>query len=341
MIEGHGDDLYTYGRSIEGNFSSNLTNWIDATPLYTYLRGQLSKLISVYPEPRPFTLESRLAALLHLLPDNVCVTNGATEAIYLIAQAFAGVKSAVFQPTFSEYADACRIYGHRVFSFYQWSVCERLPEDVRMVWLCNPNNPTGVVMEKEALASIIERHPQVIFVIDQSYECFTRKPLFSAREASEFPNVFLLHSLTKRYGMPGLRLGYLTGASPLITHLRTRCMPWSVNGVASEAGLFLVEHPDSVPFDLSECLAEKERFVSLLRNTGGVEVWESDTHFFLARLRAGRSSALKDYLVREHGFLIRDASNFEGLNDSFFRLSTQRPLDNERLVRAIVTWLES
>ena len=340
MIEGHGDDLYTYDRPIECNFSSNLTNWIDPTPLAAHLSGRVGEVLSRYPEPRPFTLESRLARLLRLAPDNVCVTNGATEAIYLAAQAFAGAKSAVLQPTFSEYADACRICGHRVVSLYQWPAHGRLPEDVRMVWLCNPNNPTGTVVEKDALAALVERHPHVVFVIDQSYENFTLRPFFSAREASDYPNVLLLHSLTKRYAMPGLRLGYLTGPAPLMEHLRTHRMPWSVNAVALEAGLFLTAHPGAVPFDLEGCLREKERFASLLRATGGVEVWESDTHFFLARLRTGRSSALKDYLARRHGLLIRDASNFEGLNDAFFRLSTQRAADNERLVAALGEWLE-
>lgn len=340
MIEGHGDDLYKYTRPIRINFSSNLTGWIDPAPLCMFLRERVGKVLSVYPEPQPFTLERRLAERLHLSPDNVCVTSGATEAIYLLAQSFAGGRSVVVQPTFSEYADACRMHGHRVSALYQWPAHGRLPEDWRMVWLCNPNNPTGQVMEKSALSALIEQNPHAIFIIDQSYENFTLRPLFSAREASEMPNVLLIHSLTKRYGMPGLRLGYLTGADSLVAHLRTHRMPWSVNGLALEAGLYLTAHPEAIPFDLSGCLAEKERLVAKLRALAGVEVWDSDTHFFLARLRMGRSSALKDYLAREHGILIRDASNFEGLNDAFFRLSTQCPADNDCLVEAIGKWME-
>ncbi len=341
MIEGHGDDLYKYKYPIRINFSSNLTDWIDATPLRLFLRERVGEVLSVYPEPRPFTLESRIASHLHLLPDNVCVTNGATEAIYLIAQTFTGIRSAVLQPTFSEYADAARMYGHRVVSLYQWPAHGRLPEDLQMLWLCNPNNPTGQVQDKEALALLVENNPQVLFVIDQSYEDFTFKPLFSACEAAKYPNVLLLHSLTKRYAMPGLRLGFLTGPAPLVAHLRTHRMPWSVNGVALEAGLFLTEHPNVIPFDLSGCLKEKERLVSRLCAMGVFEVWDSDTHFFLVRLRMGHSSALKDYLASEHGILIRDASNFEGLNEAFFRLSAQRKEDNDHLLEAMAQWLES
>ena len=340
MIEGHGDDLYKYHRPIIANFSSNLTNWIDPAPLKDYLRQHVDETVSAYPEPQPYTLEARLAEAWGIRPDQVCATNGATEAIYLIAQSYAGGRSAVLQPTFSEYADACRIHGHRVTSLFQWPEHDRLPEDLRMLWLCNPNNPTGQVTDKSRLIHLAESNPHVLFVIDQSYEDFTLQPLFTAKEAAEMPNVLLLHSLTKRYSMPGLRLGYVTGNASLLRHLRTRRMPWSVNGVALLAGLFLLEHPEAMPFNLAECLEETTRLQALLRRTGGMDVWDTDTHFMLVRLRMGKAAALKEYLALEHGLLIRDASNFEGLDGAYFRISTQQPEDNERLVNAIGQWLE-
>lgn len=340
MIEGHGDDLYKYNRPIIANFSSNLTNWIDPTPLKDYLREHVDEAVSAYPEPQPYTLEARLAEAWGIHPDQVCATNGATEAIYLIAQSYAGGRSAVLQPTFSEYADACRIHGHRVTSLFQWPEHDRLPEDLQMLWLCNPNNPTGEVVDKLRLTRLAENNPHVLFVIDQSYEDFTLQPLLTAREAAEMPNVLLLHSLTKRYSMPGLRLGYVTGNASLLRHLRTRRMPWSVNGVALLAGLFLLEHPEAMPFNLVECLKETARLQALLRRTGGMDVWDTDTHFMLVRLRIGKAAALKDYLALEHGLLIRDASNFEGLDGAYFRISTQQPEDNERLVNAIGQWME-
>ena len=256
MIEGHGDDLYNYNRPIIANFSSNLTNWIDPAPLKDYLRQHVDETVSAYPEPQPYTLEARLAEAWGIHPDQVCATNGATEAIYLIAQSYAGGRSAVLQPTFSEYADACRIHGHRVTSLFQWPEHDRLPEDLQMLWLCNPNNPTGQVTDKSRLIHLAESNPHVLFVIDQSYEDFTLQPLLTAREAAEMPNVLLLHSLTKRYAMPGLRLGYVTGNASLLYHLRTHRMPWSVNGVALLAGLFLLGHPEPMPFPLTDCLEE-------------------------------------------------------------------------------------
>ena len=140
--------------------------------------------------------------------------------------------------------------------------------------------------------------------------------------------------------MPGLRLGYLTGNTALLHQLRTHRMPWAVNGIALMAGLFLMKHPETIPFNLQDCLDETVRLQSKLRQMGGMDVWDTHTHFMLIRLRTGYASALKDYLANEHGILIRDASNFEGLDATYFRLSTQRPEENERLVNAIRLWLE-
>ena len=113
MINGHGDDAYRY-TAIRANFSSNVYHRVNHDGLNRYLAGCLSCIRS-YPEPEPYALAAELARLHGVSPEEVCVTNGATEAIYLIAQAFCGSHSAVWIPTFSEYADACRLHGHRVF----------------------------------------------------------------------------------------------------------------------------------------------------------------------------------------------------------------------------------
>ena len=149
MIEGHGDDSYKYSRPITANFSSNVYSRVDLSALKAHLCTRIDG-IGNYPEPEPYTLEACLARHHRLPAEAVCVTNGATEAIYLTAQTFRGTNTAIVQPTFSEYADACRMHGHRVTSLY-WFPAEsegyRLPEEVRMLWLCNPNNPTGTVVE--------------------------------------------------------------------------------------------------------------------------------------------------------------------------------------------------
>lgn len=340
MIEGHGDDAYKFGRPITADFSSNVCCGVDLSPLKRRLCQRLD-CIGHYPEPEPFTLEARLAHYHHLPIGSVCVTNGATEAIYLIAQTFRGTNSAIVQPTFSEYGDACRLHGHRVTSLYTLPSereAYRLPEEVRMLWLCNPNNPTGTVLNRHWLLELIGRNPQVCFVMDHSYEYFTLQPLLSATEAAGMPHVLLLHSMTKCYAIPGLRLGYVTGDAGLLQRLRTNRMPWSVNGLAIEAGLHMLEHDVLRSSDVATYLQETARLRRMLEALGGLNVWETDTHFMLVQLRIGKASALKEYLIEKHGTLIRDASNFEGLDDRFFRIATQTPKENDRLVEAIAQW---
>ncbi len=334
MISGHGDDLFRYRHLIKSNFSSNVCNCTDHDGLFDRLRSRLY-LLGNYPEPEPLSLEAAFAGFYHVEADCVCVTNGATEGIYLTAQAFKGKRSAVWMPTFSEYADACRLHGHRVSAFYTY---DGLPADADLFWLCNPNNPTGEVRDCRFLRELAGRHPGKLFIIDQSYEPFTFKRLFSVSEAAALPNVILIHSLTKRFAVPGLRMGYLTGNAKLIREIRLQRMPWSVNSLAIEAGFYALEKNLELSVSLKDYLDTKERFVKELKRTGIVDVWDSDTHFFLVRLRVGKASALKEYLAEKHGILIRDASNFEGLDESFFRLATQTEEENQALVKALSGW---
>ena len=332
MIEGHGDDAYKY-KAIKINFSSNVYNHVDHSGLYQYLSRQMES-IRTYPEPEPYSLEKVLAERFRLSSEEVCVTNGATEAIYLIAQTFRNQTSAILMPTFSEYADACRLHGHKVVPIYNLNC---LPDRGRLIWLCNPNNPTGEVREKEALTACIKQNRQRSFIIDQSYEFFTQKALLTAREAAEFPNVILLHSMTKRFAVPGLRLGYITACKELLHEIRTQRMPWSVNQLAIEAGHYLLSS-SQCDIDISLLLKEKERLAQSLLSIGGMEIWPSDTHYMLVQLRMGKAAALKEYLATEQGILIRDASNFEGLNEHFFRIATQTPEENDKLVESIKKW---
>ena len=379
MLQGHGDDLYRFARPIRANFSSNVPGRVDLGALKAHLQAHLD-LIGHYPEPEPYTLEAALAAKHAIDPAAVCATNGATEAIYLIANAFARSHSTILQPTFSEYADACRLYHHTIIPGARQNLFEpsegalvrkNLPlhqadaqikesaaadgflpsehfsaSEVKtrscgaLIWLCNPNNPTGSVLPVDKLRAAIENHPQTIFVIDQSYGFFTREPLLSAAEAVRYPNVIQLHSMTKRYAMPGLRLGYMTGSPTLLAHIRNFRMPWSVNALAIEAGLYLCAHPEMAPIDLPALLAETRRLRERLNTLPGLTAEPTQTHFFLCRLATHRASDLKQWLADRHGLLIRDASNFEGLDAGAFRIATQTPEENELLVEAVRQYLE-
>ena len=334
MIYGHGDDTYKY-KEIRINFSSNIYNRFDHENLFLHLADRLDDVLS-YPEPAPLTLETDLSKKLGLAPEEVMVTNGATEAIYLIAQTFRRSKSAILQPTFSEYADACVLHEHELTNIY---TLDTLSPDTQMLWLCSPNNPTGAVIEKESLLKFIRKNREVIFVIDASYAPFTKKAVPAPRELAEYPNVLMLHSMSKQYSVPGLRLGYVTGGETLLAQVRRRRMPWSAGQVAVNAGRYLLMHSDEYTPPVDALTDERERMADALRSLGVVEVWPSDTHMLLCKLRFGNASSLKEYLALEHGLLIRDASNFSGLDSSFFRIAVQTPDEDDILIRRIAEWI--
>lgn len=337
MIEGHGDDAYKYKHKIVSNFSSNVYPEVDHSGLYRYLGRQMRKIRS-YPEPQPYSLERALANRMEISPESVCVTNGATEAIYLIAQTYRGRHSAVLIPTFSEYVDACRLHDHRIQCI---TSLEGNLNDIQLVWLCNPNNPTGEVQDKDYLAKYIAAHPHILFIIDQSYEYFTLKRLFSAEDAADYPNVILLHSMTKKYAVPGLRLGYMTASPSLLHTIRLHRMPWSVNEVAITAGHYLLKKGLYMMPRIPFLLKEKEYFANSLNWVGPMKVLPSDTHYMLVRLWRETASDLKKYLVENHGILIRDASNFMGLDETYFRVATQSHEENEGLITALESWLHT
>jgi threonine-phosphate decarboxylase len=337
MIKGHGDDIFSYD-GIKHNFSSNIVCRTDLDALYERLSQIMPKICS-YPEPDAESLTSFWACHLNVLADNLCVTNGATEAIYLIAQVFRESRSVIFVPTFSEYADACRLNRHKITLAYSEQAVK--PPVGGLCWLCNPNNPTGKVWDYDWLTELIESNPDCIFIIDQSYAPYTRKKVLDAFYAAQLPNVLLLHSMTKQFGVPGLRIGGVSGNAKLIRQLSLFRMPWSVNALAIEAGKFLLRNSNLYRIDAQTLIEERERVASEFAKTGLVDVWPSDSNMLLARLRMGKAKALKEFLVKEKGLLIRDASNFEGLDEGCFRIAVQSPEADDLLIEGIKEWIFS
>lgn len=334
MIEGHGDDLFRYGDGIKYNFSSNIPSSVDHTGLSDHLHG-LGDIFGNYPEPSPVSIERLLAEKHGIDVDNVIVTNGATEAIYLIAQLYHGKKSTILIPTFREYQDACSIFSHQlnfVASPYDISGVSDL------VWICNPNNPTGLVLDYENFLRIIDRNEKTLFIVDQAYELYSIKKVLSIADVIERSNIIMLKSFTKRYAVPGLRVGYAIGPKNLILNLKKIRMPWSVNSTAIEGAKFLLTHKE----DISACKVgmyhEAERLIKEFRDLG-IRAYDTDCNFFLAETPVKTAAELKKWLIQNYGILIREASNFEGLTDKYFRIAAQSRKENDILINALKEWM--
>lgn len=334
MIAGHGDDLYAYRGKIKHNFSSNILSGVDHSRMLEVMIRQGS-MISNYPQPVPSDLEDKLAWRIGLPGYNVRVTNGATESIYLIAHGYSGACSAIVVPTFSEYEDACEMYHHEIVF---WREMDEVPSGVNLVWLCNPNNPTGKVMDYESLRRIIFDNPDVTFVIDQAYADYTDRKVITPMEAVDMGNVVILGSFTKRFSVPGLRLGYMVGNYDLLERACDYRMPWSVSGPAIVCADYLLDHAAEYSINVKKLHEEALRIAKEFKRLG-ISVEDTDCNFLLCRLAHGTSAELKEYLAENHGILIRDASNFRTLNDRYFRVAAQTPHENDLLISAVRQWI--
>ena len=332
MIYGHGDDTWRYGDAIKMNFSSNIYQKADLSELKAFLASRLD-VIGHYPEPEPKELEELIAEKLGIPANMLMVTSGANEAIYLIAQLYSGWTSIIPQPTYHEYADACKMFGH-VISYERTDDLEVLPQD-RIYWLCNPDNPTGNVLLKVLLAYVIRKNPRFLYVIDESYADYTLQPRLQPKEMIDCFNVMFIRSMSKKYCVPGLRLGYVAASPIIIDRLRAIRQPWTVNALAIEAGKYLVEHDPQLLPDMNAYIAEAQRLKAGLEAIDGLMVMDTQTHYMLVNIDWANVLELKNWLVEHHGILIRDASNFHGLDDHCFRVAAQTPEENDALLNAI------
>ncbi len=336
MINIHGDDIYRYGGQVKMNFSSTTWQHADHSALKAHV-AESFELINNYPEPQPVRLEKAIARKLGISPSAVMVTNGAMEAIHLIARLYYNSVSVIPQPTYSEYANACRMNNHIISNESSEDLSEMAKE--RVYWICNPNTPSGNVLMKGFMEYVVKRSPRYIFVVDQSLEAYTKEELLVPKELQMVTNLIILHSIGKTYGVPGLRLGYITAHPSVIQLLRGIQRPWAVSSLSVEAGLYLIKHGQPAVTDIDAYLEETERLRRALRNIDGIRVYETKTSYMLCELSKGNSTELKNYLVHEHGILIRDCHNFDGLSNRLFRVSTQLPEENDMLVDAIGQYL--
>ena len=335
MIEGHGDDLFRFNEKIRINFSTNIPQNVNHDALLDHLRA-CGAIFSNYPEPEPRSVERHLAEIYGLWPEQVIVTNGATEAIYLLAHLFAGKKSAILAPTFREYQDAARLFSHSV-TFIN-SINEIDGHEADVVWLCNPNNPTGQVFERTLLLEMVDKCLDKTFIIDQAYALYSVKPVLTEKDVEDRENLIALHSLTKQFMVPGLRIGYATGPVKIINAMRWLRMPWSVNSLAIAASHFLLDHRNEYKVDYLTLHSEAERLTASLRSLG-ISAVPTDCNFLLALLPFGTASDLKNWLVEKHGILIRDASNFEGLTPDYFRIAAQSREENDLFIKSMKEWM--
>ncbi len=315
------------------------------------IRNHLN-LIHHYPDPDHKWLLKALAKSANVKPDNVIVGNGSTELIYLFNEVFLenGYEAVIPVPTFSEYKAAIeRSGGNMVFlkcdpaKDFKLNLEElesSITEKTRILFLCNPNSPTGCLYEKGDVLKVVKfaAEKNVLVFVDEDYIDFVDdgKRYSMAEYVNDYSNLFVLRSLTKFFGLAGLRIGFGIGSPELVTTLKNVKMPWSVNSLAMYATAEAIKDTDFIKNSRLLILKSRKEMQKLLKTISWLKVYPSETNFLLIEIIQGdlTSTQLAEGLAKK-GFLIRDCQDFDGLNNRFFRVTVRRPEENRKLVEQI------
>ena len=261
------------------------------------------------------------------------------KPFFLIARYFTGKKSRIISPTFSEYEHACQVHNHSISYCGLNFIREGMQTDFDVLWICNPNNPTGQVIKPEVLLALIRNNPQTTFVIDEAYVDFCMEEISLESKAGQIENLIILKSLTKNNCLPGLRLGYMLCHPGMGKRLKNIQSPWSVNALAVEAGKYVLNHPRIMLEDLLAYHSLAGQLAEEIKQLG-CEVQASQTGYFLVRLPI-EASVVKEYLMKEEGLLVRDASNFRTLSPYHIRVASLSAEKNQLLVKTLQKCLSS
>lgn len=301
-----------------------------------------------YPDPEYIELKHKIAKYLNVSENCIIPGNGASEIIYMLFSAFNLKKVLIPAPSFSEYAIAANINGCQVeyfeikenedFKINTQKLLKKMKDGYDALFLCNPNNPTSVLTQKDDLLEILNfaAKNSTLVVIDETFIELTADGNENSmvQYVESFKNMFIIRAFTKIFAMPGIRLGYGIAHDKLIQRLWGKKIPWSVNTFAAAVAEFLpysLEYLEASKLWIKE---EKEWFYEQLCRIDEVKVFKPETNFILLKIlrKDIKSGMLYDKMARE-GILIRDASNFMYLDSSFIRIAIKDRESNKAFLK--------
>lgn len=330
------------------DFSANLNPLGPPAWVRDWLTKQLSGL-ERYPAPDYSAARQAIAAHHQVQPEQVLLTNGGAEAIFLAAALYAGKQAAIVTPSFGEYARACRAHRLSVTEItlpaahFTLDVASLLAglNGIDVVFLCRPNNPTATLIDRPAMETLLEHtaalgcHVVVdeafIDMVDEAPQQASLAPLLA-----RYSHLTLLHSMTKFYTLPGLRLGYLLADTATIKAAEIHQPAWSVNHLAAELVAPLLADAAFSRRTQRWLASERPRMMQALTELG-LDVVPSQACFFLIRPGAAQeitSDVLFEKLLRR-GILVRHTHNFSGLNGDWLRIALRDEPANRRLISVL------
>lgn len=294
-----------------------------------------------YPDPDCSQLAMTLSQKLGLHPDKLIVGSGSTELIRLSVIAYAGPGDTIIIPcpTYSEYELAAAIADTRIKKYVAGEKdgfkldCQKFisfagRQHAAIIFLCNPNNPTGQYLSQEEVASILEAFPQTLVVLDEAYIAFTSGAWDSGKLLFK-DNLLIIRSMTKDYAIAGLRLGYAIASEDIIANLKKVRPPWNVNAAAQEAGLAALSCRN-YPTQYAKRISRLKKYLIDELMDLGFDCVPTNTNFFL--FKTGNASRFRKKLLAK-GVLVRDCASF-GLPE-YVRIAPLGIIQCRRFIRAV------
>lgn len=336
-------------------YSANV-NFLGPTPAVAAAARRAIDEMAWYPVDPPRHLGRAAAAFFGVDEESVLLGNGASELIFLVVASLRPGRVLVVGPTFTEYERAALAWGAAVdvlplpagrdfvltATDLEDAGAAALVARADLLFYCDPNNPTGALLDRGArrhLLDLAEAAGTAVFA-DESFLAFTSAWPAGSVLREHRPNVIVLHSLTKILAMPGLRLGALIVPPAYRAELRRRLTPWNINCVAHAAGHAALAETEMLASTPAAVRVAREAFVAGLAALPEVErVLPADANFVCVRLTHPRAREVVRRLREEHGVLLRDLTDFPGLDGHYVRSAVRAPEDNRRVLRALAAVL--
>ncbi len=354
----HGSDLEQieriYGIKKEEiiSFSANVNPLGISPRLKSDLASHIDAIQS-YPDREYTTLRASIASYCGCESERVIVGNGSTELISLFIQTIRPKRALILGPTYSEYEHEISIEGGRSsyyplhsidnFSLNLEDFTSRLSDDIDMLILCNPNNPTSTCLDRATLRLILDAcmEHDIYVMVDETYVEFAsdHDRITAVPLASYYNNVIILRGTSKFFASPGLRLGYaITGNPNILSQINRVKNPWMINSLAEIAGTIMFS--DTEYMQKTRALIDKERtrVYEALKASDRYTPFLPKANFMLVRVedQSLSSGILFDKCIREK-MMIRDCSTFPFLDDRFIRICFMNPEDNDRLIKVLLS----
>ncbi len=339
MISGHGGNIYRLASELGCDssaiidMSSNMNPLGPPNGLIAFLKKNFASITSL-PEVDSNEAIISFSKYYNIAQNRVLAGNGTTQFIYSIPKALCSKKVLILGPTYSDYEDSC-IMNKVQYEYIMAEECSSFIPDIDMlknkikrfdtVIICNPNNPTGVLINRCDLESLIASYPDKNFIIDESYMPFSKDRNHQSLLKSCHINVVVLHSMSKIFRIPGLRTGFLIASKENIKKFLPFVLPWSVNSIAQSAACFIMNPENGSEAFIEKTVnfleKEKGRFIKHFKDISEIKFYPSATSFILIKLGKNHSAKEIYKQLSYDKILIRNCSNFKGLSDKFIRIS--------------------